>query len=288
VQAQTAGDPLTGSWGHDGVPMLELKLDGKSDVTGTAIWRGDGMELRTPIRTGTFDPAKGAFKLEGEGRTPGMDAPSAFVIEGSVTGESMTGRFTFGDRAGDFTFTRLQQPSGGTRTPEQMTALLQAHKGDFDYLLGDWEFTAKHKEFGEFRGLWSAVQLSEGQILDEYRVVDDKGGTIYVTASLRNYNKAMDRWELIGSEAGNGLLDFGTAQRVGSEVRIEQKFGVASGTPHTMKIRYYNIQPDRFSWTADRSSDDGKTWEKDYEQIEARRIGPARTLPPLTTVRKLP
>jgi len=163
VQAQTAKDALAGSWGHDGVPMLELKLDGKSGVTGTAIWRGDGMELRTPIRTGTFDPSKGAFKLEGEGRTPGMDAPSAFVIEGTVTGESMTGRFRFGDRAGDFTFTRLQQPSGGTRH-----------------------------------------------------------------------------------------------------------------------------QPDRFSWTADRSSDDGQTWEKEYEQIEAHRIGAARTLPPLTTVRKLP
>lgn len=29
------------------------------------------------------------------------------------------------------------------RTPEQLRADYEAHKGDFDYLLGDWEFTAR-------------------------------------------------------------------------------------------------------------------------------------------------
>ena len=33
------------------------------------------------------------------------------------------------------------------------------------------------------------------------------------------------------------MLDFGTARRVGSEVHIEQKFGVASGKPAIMRIR---------------------------------------------------
>src|SRR5437867_4173861 len=30
----------------------------------------------------------------------------------------------------------------GRRTPEQLQASYEAHKADFDYLLGDWEFTA--------------------------------------------------------------------------------------------------------------------------------------------------
>src|SRR5687768_2866492 len=94
-------------------------------------------------------------------------------------------------------------------TAEQMQALFEAHKGDFDYLLGDWEFTAESREFGKFRGYWSAVRLDEGQILDEYRVVGDKGETYYVTSSLRNYNKVLDRWELMGADAGSGVQDFG-------------------------------------------------------------------------------
>src|SRR3954463_4759807 len=85
------------------------------------------------------------------------------------------------------------------RTPEQMQASYEAHKGDFDYLLGEWEFTAASREYPNFRGYWTAVRLAEGQVLDEYRVVGDKGETYYVTSSLRNYNKILDRWELVGA-----------------------------------------------------------------------------------------
>jgi hypothetical protein len=176
----------------------------------------------------------------------------------------------------------------GKRTREQMQASLEAHKGEFDYLLGDWEFTAESHEFGKFRGYWSAVRLDKGQILDEYRVVGDQGETYYVTTTLRNFNGALDRWELIGADAGTGLQDFGTGHKEGGEMRIEQTFGVAAGQPSVWRIRYYDIRPDRFSWTADRSSDAGKTWVKGFQQIEARRIGPSRTMPPLAPARNLP
>lgn len=167
------------------------------------------------------------------------------------------------------------------KSEEQIEALVQAHKGDFDYLLGDWEFTGTRKMPSgdqKFRGVWSAVRLSDGQVLDEYRVVGDAGETWYVTTTLRNYNAFADRWELVGASPGQGLQDFGTAQREGAEMRIEQRFGVASGNPHTWRIRYHGIQADRFSWTADRSTDGGATFVKDYQQIEARRTGPARTM----------
>jgi len=174
------------------------------------------------------------------------------------------------------------------KTPEQRKALHEAHKGDFDYLLGDWEFTAVRKMPEgpqNFRGYWSAVRLDDGQVLDEYRVVSDEGETWYVTSTLRNYNAFRDRWELVGASSGTGLLDFGTARREGDEVKIEQTFGVASGEPSVLRIRYYDIQKDRFSWTADRSTDGGKTWVKDFQQIEARRIGPSRSLPALAPAR---
>jgi hypothetical protein len=179
--------------------------------------------------------------------------------------------------------TSAQTP--GKPTPQQMQDSYDAHKGDFDYLLGDWEFSAVSREFGNFRGYWSAVRLDGGQILDEYRVVGDKGETFYVTSTLRSYNKVLDRWELVGMDAGNGLQDVGTGRRVGAEIHIEQRFGVMSDQPSTWKIRYYDIQPDRFSWIADRSTDGGKTWQAKHQTIEARRIGPPRSLAPLTSAR---
>jgi hypothetical protein len=131
------------------------------------------------------------------------------------------------------------------------------------------------------------VRLAEGaQILDEYRVVGDSGETYYVSSTIRAYNAVLDRWELISADQGAGLHDVGTARRVGSEMHIEQKFGVMSAKPSLWRIRYYAIRPDRFSWTADRSLDDGKTWETEHLKIEARRIGAARRLAPLAPARR--
>jgi hypothetical protein len=170
-------------------------------------------------------------------------------------------------------------------TPEQLRANFEAHKSDFDYLLGDWEFTSVSREYGQGGGFWSAIKLDEGQIVDEYRVTGDSAETYYVTSTFRNYNRFLDRWELVGADAGTGLQDMGTARRVGAEVHIEQRFGVAAGEPSLWHIRYYNIQPDRFSWAADRSTDGGTTWDRDYLTIEARRIGPPRSLPALAPAR---
>ena len=180
----------------------------------------------------------------------------------------------------------LRAQAASKRTPEQLAASYAAHKADFDYLLGDWEFTSESREYGKFGGRWSAVRLETGQILDEYRILGDSAETFYVTSTIRAYNAAADRWELIGMDGGGGLQDFGTAQRVDSEMHIEQRFGVAGGKPVTMRIRYYNIQPDRFSWSADRSTDGGQTWVKDFQRIEARRVGPSRTMGPLTPAKK--
>jgi len=154
---------------------------------------------------------------------------------------------------------------------------------DFDYLLGDWAFVATSKQYGAFNGRWSAVRLATGQLLDEYRIVDDKGGTVYVTATIRNYNSKSGKWELIGMDGSNGLQDFGTGERVGAEIHIEQRFGVVGGKPNTLRIRYYNITPNSFSWNADQSTDGGKTWTKDFQHIEAKRIGPPRAQPPLAS-----
>lgn len=173
------------------------------------------------------------------------------------------------------------------RTPEQLRALQEAHRGDFDYLLGDWEFTSVHKEFGTAHGVWSAVKLAEGdQVYDEYRLVGDSGETWYVTTTLRAYNAVLDQWELVSVEEGHGLKNLGTGRKVGTEVHIEQRFGVMTRAPALWRIRYYDIRPDRFSWTADVSKDDGRSWIPKFLTIEARRIGPARHQARLTPSRR--
>ena len=179
--------------------------------------------------------------------------------------------------------TPLRAQSAAPRTPAERRALYEQHKGDFDYLLGDWEFTAVSRQYGTFGGRWSAVRLAVGgHVYDEYRILDDSGSTIYVTSTLRVYNSALDRWELVSLDQGSGLVDAGTGQLAGGEMHIEQRFGVGGPSPSLWRIRYYDIGPDHFSWSADRSTDEGRTWTRNFQTIEAHRIGPARTMPPLT------
>ena len=177
----------------------------------------------------------------------------------------------------------LSAQTAALRTPEERRALVQAHQGDFDYLLGDWAFTAVSRQYGTFGGYWSAVRLAEGaQVYDEYRIVGDSGQTYYVTTTLRVYNAALDQWELVSMDPGSGLGNAGTGHKVDAEMHIEQRFGVGTASPSLWRIRYYDIGPDHFKWNADRSTDDGRTWTTGFQTIEARRIGPPRTQAPLT------
>src|SRR5437588_10057544 len=91
----------------------------------------------------------------------------------------------------------LSAQVAGGRTAEQIRASYDAHHADFDYLLGDWEFTAVNRQYGTIRGFWSAVRLDDGQVLDEYGVVGGRGQTDYVTKTLRGYKAVLDGWELV-------------------------------------------------------------------------------------------
>jgi hypothetical protein len=168
-------------------------------------------------------------------------------------------------------------------------ALSRQHQGDFDYLLGDWEFTGVRKTANsadeKLHGFASAVRFPKGpEILVQDRLLNDDGSTFFESSTLMAYNAALDQWEVVSTGDGGpgvGLQDRGIAHRVGNEMHTEQHFGSMSPKPTIWHIRHYDIQPDRYSMVAERSTDGGRTWEGNYERIEMRRIGPARSLEPL-------
>ena len=106
--AQEAADPVTGKWGEDGVPFLELHHDGQGVVSGTVIWRdrGSGYENRVPIKTGSYNPNTRVVKLEGDMKTPEGE-PTTYVIEGKLEKSIISGTFKAGERSGQFTFKKL-------------------------------------------------------------------------------------------------------------------------------------------------------------------------------------
>jgi len=182
------------------------------------------------------------------------------------------------------------------KTDEERKVLFNKHQADFDYLLGDWEFSGVRKRPGagpdqKLHGYLSAARFPQGPtILSTDRFLNDDGTTFFTSSTLSAYNAALDQWELVSTDDGGfgiGLQDHGIAHRDGDEVHIEMRFGSMSGRPTIWRIRHYDIQPNRYSLLADRSIDLGKTWVTNYEQVEVRRLGPRRTLYSLIPANKM-
>jgi len=104
--AGSAADPLSGKWGMDSLPYLELQFDGKRSVSGTTIWRHGGIEQRAAIATGTFDTDTGALKLTGELKNEEGEVVR-YAIEGKVEKDVVAGTYNVGEHKGDFRFVRL-------------------------------------------------------------------------------------------------------------------------------------------------------------------------------------
>src|SRR5262245_4735869 len=146
-----------------------------------------------------------------------------------------------------------------------------AEASQFDFLIGTWDVVSEPNIAGvpeKVYGRWTAQKSADGfMVVDEYRISDGSGGTAYLGETYRVYNPKARRWEYRFVEAYSGTWHEGTAVKEGVEMHLTQ--GTPAGGSMT-KIRYYDIQKDRFSWVSQRSWDGGKTWSPGGK-IEATR-----------------
>jgi hypothetical protein len=124
LQAQSAADPVSGTWTGDiGLDLttrhpvkFELKFDGKSTLSGTVTGPGPA-----DFKTGSFDATTGALKLEVDVKDDG-GTPKRFVFEGTALSGMATGRVSDGTQVGSFRIVRetgaspAGQPSAGDAT----------------------------------------------------------------------------------------------------------------------------------------------------------------------------
>ena len=153
---------------------------------------------------------------------------------------------------------------------------------DFDFLEGEWDVVYNNSQAGippDVRGTWIAQKQADGRVLyDEFRLFGANGETVVLGATYRVFDHTRQQWDMryVGLllPAQDGALSRPaqwaelTAWREGAGIRVDQR-----SERSWLRITYYNIESDHFSWRADVSTDRGNTWHMDQIRIEAKRRG---------------
>jgi hypothetical protein len=109
-QQKPAADPLSGTWSGDWGPnekdrnrvSVDLKFDGKA-LTGT-VKSTQPARPDVALSNSSFDAASSTVKMEAQAQ--GRGGVVKYVIEGKLSGNTMTGSWSHDGRKGDFRLTK--------------------------------------------------------------------------------------------------------------------------------------------------------------------------------------
>jgi hypothetical protein len=172
---------------------------------------------------------------------------------------------------------------GGTLPPR--TAPPEA--AQFDFLVGEWELTVTPKATGlaarlhgapRLVGTWKVWRAFDGWgVEDELRIMDRSGNPISLTHALRTFNATRMTWLQTTLDVYRGEFTSATAGLVRGEMVVDSRGTDAEGQAYVARMRFLDIKPGSFTVRQDRSTDGGRSWDRDVLVIEAKRTGPAPT-----------
>jgi hypothetical protein len=145
---------------------------------------------------------------------------------------------------------------------------------DYDFALGFWHFRFQSRRpdgtwWAPFPGHWRFERRPGGMlIVDSFRGDDPEASQSSGTFTVRSFHPQRKVWQMLGTNAAGAEFAIGMTWSDEKNRYAIQRYGTA-----IMRIRYFAIEPNRFLWRADRSTDGGKTWVRDWWTMEATRIG---------------
>ncbi|MBX9928869.1 MAG: hypothetical protein K2X99_08145 [Gemmatimonadaceae bacterium] len=173
------------------------------------------------------------------------------------------------------------QHTGGTtgRAPANAPA---AQVKQFDFLIGQWELAVTPKVSGlaakihgapKVLGVWKAWRMLDGfGIEDELRITDASGNPSSLTKALRLWSPTESQWLITSADAYRGRITTSSASLRGADLIATTRTVDAEGKPIITRSRFSAITPRSFTWTQDRSTDDGKNWDEAVLVIKATRV----------------
>ncbi len=233
---------------------------------------GDALVLKNAVRQGggaTLTHYRATFK-----HTP----PDGFVFDLETSTDdgntwTPTLRKTYTRRAptDDFMAASSTYGAAAPGLPEEARR--------FDFLIGTWdalqEIALPNGQTVQFPSITTAVYALNGHAILEYGWYDvDPQWPESATTILRIYNRAMRRWEcLYMTNRGNGILYFGGVLE--GDRLVLHLFETHTAAPSFSYFVFHDIEPDRYRWYAETTTDRGATFRKTWLIDVTRKEEPA-------------
>ncbi len=163
----------------------------------------------------------------------------------------------------------------------RVLSVAPAEAAQFAFLIGQWSvkvmpkattLAARIHGVPKLTGTWKAWRSLDGfGIEDELRIVDGSGNPNNLTHTLRMYDAAQSKWVQTGFEVYRGRTISATGTWSNGAMELRSDGRDAEGKAYVQRTRIYDITPTTFKYQADRSNDNGKTWDTAVLKMEATR-----------------
>jgi len=178
----------------------------------------------------------------------------------------------------------LSAQHGGGAAPVATVPPREASQ--YDFLLGEWDLTVKVPVSGlaakihgvpKLVGTWKVTRALDGWgVEDDLKVTDQAGNPRAYTHSVRVYDAAARKWNLVSVDVYRGRITIATGEwRDGQLVSTSQGTDL-EGKSFLSRTRIYDITSAGFKYQQDKSLDNGKQWQEGTLTIEARRASAPR------------
>jgi hypothetical protein len=150
----------------------------------------------------------------------------------------------------------------------------------FAFIIGKWRCDAKIKgedgTWQPYQATWVGHYILDGYaISDEYRMTNQKGELVVHGMNFRSFNVEKKTWVMRWLDArGSVWVELGPEKLGG--VRVDSKtitfhFIDTIAPDNLSRATISNISESHFTWSGERSLDQGKTWSE-FIIVEAHRI----------------
>lgn len=152
----------------------------------------------------------------------------------------------------------------------------------FDFFIGQWELVVKPAATTlaarihgapKLLGSWKAWRTLEGWgVDDELRITDASGNPAALTHALRVYDATAKKWNSTGVDAYRGVVSGSTGEFRDGKMILNGRGTDPEGKAYWSRSTFSDITPKSFTYTQERSFDEGKSWSAPAITIEAKRV----------------